>query len=473
MSRGPGYSLTAVLGLLPDKDPGEERAIAGAQRAARDAVFETGALGVVAAIGDDYKVTTFMDDNARVVVSYSVKGQAVEPQDMPISRFGAWVADALDAQIHAVRPNVPPPTPLATYGIGHCDRFQCAVWDRRGVATLLMRRPLLGYFTTRTDSGARLRDAINAVNRLADVIVTTRPADGAAVAAGAAWAVLDDEAANPATPGESVGNWFVTEAGPPWTPIAWGGNPPLDGPSRFGRIKEAITTDFSHVAYFRSRPGLPGSRERQLPLFEDAIPEGHRGRSVSAGAQRERTTQHRAWLRRIESRALTLDEYSALSREDLLILNLVEWGRVAWQHELGTLASSPQLFVAKYRGGRRSKYRIEDPTGDLAASLASSVMSLPGAAIWWTTAGMSFERPFANADDVRGVLSPCVETAGAIVLDRWLAAVLTERQAVVLANKQAGWTLEEIHKALNIGRPTVAAHLAAGRKILREISKLD
>jgi hypothetical protein len=472
VTRGPGYSLTAVLGLPPDKDPGEERAIAGAQRAAMGAIFGTGARGVVAAISDDYRVTTFTEDNARVVVQYSVKGQAVESQEVPISRFGAWVADAPDAQIHAVRPNVPPPTPLATYGIGHCDRFQCAVWDRRGTATLLMRRPLLGYFTTRIASGARLRDAINAVNRLADVNVATRPADGAAVAAGAAWQVLDDEAVYPMTPGEPTGNWFVTLANPPWTPIAYGGNPPLEGPSRFGRIKEAITTETSGVAYGRSRPGLPGSRERQLPLFEDAISEGYSGRSVSADALRERAAQHRA-RRRFGSWAFTLDEYRALSREDLLILNLVEWGRVAWQLELETSASSPQLFVAKYRGGRRSKYRIEDPTGDLAAALASSVVSLPGAAIWWTTAGMLFEQPFANAADVRGVLSPYVETAGAIVLDRWLAAGLTERQAVVLANSQAGWTLEEIHKALNIARATVAAHLAAGRKILREISKLD
>jgi hypothetical protein len=467
VSRGPGYSLTAVLGLPPDKDPGEERAIAGAQRAARDAIFERRALGVVTAIGDDYRVSTFEDGNARVIVSYSLEGQAVESQEMTISRFGAWVADALDAEIHSVRPNVPPPTPLATYGIGHCDRFQCAVWDCRGTAALLMRRPLLGYFTTRTASGARLRDAINAVNRLADVNITTRPADGVAVAAGAAWAVLDDEAAYPMTPGEPAGNWFVTLAGPPWTPIAYGGNPPLEGPSRFGRIKEAITTETSGVAYGRSRPGLPGSRERQRPLFEDAISEGYSGRSLSADALRERARQRRA-RRHFGSWAFTLDEYRALSREDLLILNLVEWGRVAWQHELGTSARSPQLFVAKYRGGRRSKYRIEDPTGDLATALASSVVSLPGAAIWWTTAGMSFEKPFANADDVRGVLSPGVETAGAIVLDRWLAAGLTERQAVMLANKQAGWTLEEIATAIRRRPGTVAAHLKAGRHLLRK-----
>jgi len=64
VSRGPGYSLTAVLGLPPEKGPDEERALAGAQRAALDAIFETGAAGVVAAIGDDYAVSTFTEDNA-------------------------------------------------------------------------------------------------------------------------------------------------------------------------------------------------------------------------------------------------------------------------------------------------------------------------------------------------------------------------------------------------------------------------
>ncbi|GEM_PF-2545123 len=473
MSRGPGYSLTAVLGLPPEKGPDEERALAGAQRAALDAIFETGAAGVVAAIGDDYAVSTFTEDNARVVVSFSVKGQTVEPQDVPISRFGAWVADAPEAQIHSVRPNVPPPTPLATYGIGHCERFQCAVWDRRGAATLLMRRPMLGYFTPHTASGARLRDAINAANRLADVIVTTRPADGAAVAAGAAWAVLDDEAANPTTPGEPIGDWWVSLAGPPWTPIAWGGNPPLEGPSRYGRVKEAITTDVSHVAYFRTRPGLPGSRERQSPLIADAAGIGYRGRSLSDKALRERATQSRTRRRHLEDKALTLAEYSGLSTEKLFELNLIQWGRVPWLLALETSPKAPEVFVTQYRHGRRSKYWIADPTGNAATDLASAAVTLPRAALLWDTDGMSFDRPFASVADGRGVPLLGEETAGAIVLDRWLAAGLTERQCVVLLNSQAGWRADEIGDALKIARSTVKAHLAAGRKILREILGTD
>ena len=41
--------------------------------------------------------------------------------------------------------------------------------------------------------------------------------------------------------------------------------------------------------------------------------------------------------------------------------------------ENGNVSAGLQgMFVAKYRGGRRSKYRIEDPTGDLAAILSAS-----------------------------------------------------------------------------------------------------
>jgi hypothetical protein len=482
VSRGPGYSLTAVLGLPPEKDPSEERAIAGAQRAARDAIFERCALGVVAAIADDYRVSTFEDDNARVIVSYSLEGQAVESQEMPISRFGAFVADAPAAQIHTVRPSLPPPTPLAAYGIGHCDRFQAAVWDRRGAATLLMLRPkLLGHFTTRTPSGSRLRDAINAVNALADAIVTTRPADGAAVAAGAAWAVLDDEAAEPVTPGPPVGNWFVTEAWPPWRPIAWGGNPPLEGDSRFGRIKEAITTDVSGVAYFRTKPGYAGSRERQLPLFDDAVPIGHLGRAWSDAAKKERTRRGVNLARK----TYTLDEYRALSLDALLVLNLIEYGRIGWQHEVST-GTLTQRFVKRNRGHRQ--LWLADPTGDTAAGLMSATLSLHVAALRWTTAGMSFDRPFANADEVRGVPVAALwtprcpicgdpvrweTTAGEVLLDRLLEVGLSERQAVCLLNVQAGWTAEEIHEVLGIARSTVAAHLSAARKILQKNLRAD
>jgi DNA-binding CsgD family transcriptional regulator len=83
---------------------------------------------------------------------------------------------------------------------------------------------------------------------------------------------------------------------------------------------------------------------------------------------------------------------------------------------------------------------------------------------------MSFARPFADVDAARGDLS--YETAGQVVLDRWLAAGMTERQAIVLLNVQAGWTAEQIHEVLNIARPTVAAHLAAARRILKRISEI-
>ena len=64
-------------------------------------------------------------------------------------------------------------------------------------------------------------------------------------------------------------------------------------------------------------------------------------------------------------------------------------------------------------------------------------------------------------------------TAGAELIGRLLSAGLTERQAVVLLNSQAGWIAEEIHEALGIARSTVAAHLAAARKILRRNIETD
>jgi DNA-binding CsgD family transcriptional regulator len=156
--------------------------------------------------------------------------------------------------------------------------------------------------------------------------------------------------------------------------------------------------------------------------------------------------------------------------ESLFELNLIQWGSVPWLLELETSAKSAQVFAPQRRHGRRSKYWIADPTGEAAVAFAT-VAALPLAALSYGVVGMSFARPFADVDAARG--DPSYETAGQVVLDRWLAAGMTERQATVLLNVQAGWTAEQIHKVLNIARPTVAAHLAAARRVLERISKID
>jgi DNA-binding CsgD family transcriptional regulator len=290
------------------------------------------------------------------------------------------------------------------------------------------------------------------------------------VAAGTATGVLSAEAVLPSTSGDPVGWWYVFDWGPPFAYIAGSILPPVEGQQRRWQIKSAITAAVSDDAYFRSRPGLHGSRERQSPLFEDAAGIGYRGRSMSKGAKKERALQHRTRRRHLEDKALTLAEYSGLSMESLFELNLIQWGSVPWLLELETSAKSAQVFAPQRRHGRRSKYWIADPTGEAAVAFAT-VAALPLAALSYGVVGMSFARPFADVDAARG--DPSYETAGQVVLDRWLAAGMTERQATVLLNVQAGWTAEQIHKVLNIARPTVAAHLAAARRVLERISKID
>jgi DNA-binding CsgD family transcriptional regulator len=295
------------------------------------------------------------------------------------------------------------------------------------------------------------------------------PPDGAVVSAGTVNEVLNAEAILPSTIGDPVGWWYVVDWGPPFTYIAGSILPPAEGEQRRWQIKSAITAAVADDAYFRTRPGLPGSRERQAPLLENAAGSGYRGRSLSAMAQKEGAIQRKTRRKHLENDALTLDEYGRLSIEKLFELNLIQWGSVPWLLELETSPKSGQVFAPQRRHGRRSKYYVADPTGEAAVAFASAT-SLPLAALSYGVEGMSFARPFADVDAARGDLS--YETAGQVVLDRWLAAGMTERQAIVLLNVQAGWTAEQIHEVLNIARPTVAAHLAAARRILKRISEI-
>jgi DNA-binding CsgD family transcriptional regulator len=138
---------------------------------------------------------------------------------------------------------------------------------------------------------------------------------------------------------------------------------------------------------------------------------------------------------------------------------------VGWQHELDTdpndvesfapPAAAPKTESVKaqvathYRGGRQKLWT--DITGDTAVALVLGLLPLPVAATWW----------------------PTVEQAGAELLTRLLDAGLTERQSVVLLGTQAGYTAAEVAEALHIARSTVAAHLSAGRKILKKNRDVD
>ena len=468
---GLGYSLTGVLGVPRIKGLEDRQAIYEAYNAVIEATLVDGASAAIAAIDRDLKTNdVILDDNARVVVTFYLKGEVVEPQEMPLAAFGRWFAAMTDAGIIDVRPVVPPSS-LAAYGKGVTADYEAAVWDARGAALLLLppRRAVLGAFTTRSPEGSRLRDAITAVSRLEDTHPDFErpPTDGATIAAGACYQVLHAEAIEPATVGDPVGWWWVAEA-EPFVPIAQGLLPPPEGPSRSERMKSAITAGVSQEAYFLTRPEYAGSRERQSPLYADALPAG---RAWSPAALRERKRRRV----NLERKTYTLDEYLALSLDDLLILNLTEYGRVGWQHEIST-GTTTKRFVTRYRGGSQ-QIRFADPTGDIAVGLLSATLSLPTAALRWTTAGMSFDRPFARGDEVRGVPTimawtrqlpaEWATTAGEVLMDRLLNVGLTERQAVVLLNDQAGWTAAEIAEVLKIARSTVAAHLGAARKILR------
>ena len=428
---------------------------------------------------------------------------------------------------------------------------------------------MLSYFTSRSPEGSRLRDALNAVSK--DKHPWRQPRDGAVVAVGATFEVLAAEAAHPTTTGEPVGWWWVAEAIPPFAPKARGHLPPIAGPSRQNQIRTAATARVSSEAYFRTRPGYPGSRDRQIAFDDGILPS--LGRIVTA----EAAEAHKARRTRVLGPGtLTPEEYEALSDADRVTLNNIAYGRVGWRQEQEWDEQDPmpekdprlqrQTFgAAKYRGGSQTLW--VDVTGDRATDLAAGVLTLPTAATLWTLAGMpkdqvfpthhpkdigfKAKRPFANAEDVRGApmasrwrsaskrpenrgsfnlddlpnprfrefrcavcmqmrpvhqhrngdrcvdcwdaeirlgrgtagpkvspnrdeaISKVAVTAGAELLDRLLDAGLTTRQSVVLLGTQAGWTAEEIHKALNVSRSTVESHLAAARKILKKNISTD
>ena len=423
--------------------------------------------GAVGTVGPDFEPgPVYVGDDARVIVTYRVHGRIAEQQAMPIARFCAWPGAMRDVEIIDVRLVVP--DALAAFGKGRDGRLECSVWDARYAGQALLRRDVLRDYADSTPEGRRFAASLKASP--GDVHPWPRPPDGAVVSAGTVTEVLNGEAILPSTVGDPPSWWYVFDWGPPFTYIAGSSLPPAEGQQRRWQIKSAITAAVSDDAYFRSKPGLDGSRERQSELLEDAAGVGYRGRSLSKGAKKERTLQRRTRRRHLEDMALTLAEYSGLSMGSLFELNLIQWGSVPWLLELETSAKSAQVFAPQRRHGRRSKYWIADPTGEAAAAFATAT-SLPLAALSYGVEGMSFARPFADVDAARG--DPSYETAGQVVLDRWLAAGMTERQSIVLLNVQAGWTAEQIHKVLNIARPTVAAHLAAARRVLERISEID
>jgi DNA-binding CsgD family transcriptional regulator len=235
--------------------------------------------------------------------------------------------------------------------------------------------------------------------------------------------------------------------------------PPTDAPPRRWRIKSAITAAVSDDAYFRTRPGLPGSRERQREFLTDVLHSP--GRVISPDAARAHRERRELVL---GTETLTLAELEALSDVDRAILNNIAYGRVGGHDELDEdpddvesfdppitppAESAKAQFGARSRGGRHRGGRRKlwtDTTGDTAVALALGLLPLPTAATWW----------------------PTVEQASAALIERLLSAGLTRRQATVLLSTQAGYTAAEIAEALHVARSTVAAHLSAARKILKK-----
>ena len=194
------HSLTGIVGLPQVKGLPDRQTVYEARAAAMQAVWD-GATEAVVAIDTDLRLRPIGD--ARVSVTFAIEGELAASAESSVSRFGSWVVDmGPDVEIIDVRLLVPAPTPLVAYGRGHDDEHQCWIEDARGTAQLLLRPRVLSYFTNRSAEGSRLRDALNAIP--SDKHPWSRPGDGAIVAAGACFQVLDDEVKNPTTAGEPV-----------------------------------------------------------------------------------------------------------------------------------------------------------------------------------------------------------------------------------------------------------------------------
>jgi hypothetical protein len=291
------YSVAGVLGLraiksLADKD---RRSVEAARYGALAEVYRHRREGAVATVGPDFDPgPVYVDDDVRVIVTYKLHGRIAEPQSMPIARFCAWPAAMKDAEILGVHLDVP--NALAAYGKGVDRTLECSVWDARYAGQALLRRDVLRDYADLTPEGRRFADALKAIPE--DEHPWGRPPDGAVVAAGTATEVLSAEAIEPSTSGDPVGWWYVFN----WSPfeyIAGSVLPPVDASPRRWLIKSAITAAVSDDAYFRTRPGLSGSRERQREFLTDALHSP--GRIVS---RRPRDPeQHRVWPGGMATRA--------------------------------------------------------------------------------------------------------------------------------------------------------------------------
>ena len=339
-----GHSLTGILGLPRVKGLPDRQVVRVARAAAMQAVWD-GATAAVVAIDTDLRLRPV--DGGRVNVAFAIEGEPAESQELPVGRFGSWVVDmGPDVEIIDVRLIVPAPTPLVVYGRGHDDEYQCWIEDGRGAAQLLLQPIVLSYFTNRSAEGSRLRDALNVI----------RSADGAIVAAGACFQVLDDEVKNPTTAGEPVGWWWVADVGPPFAPKARGLLPPVGGLPRQTQIRTAVTAGVSREAYFRTRPGYPGSRDRQISYDDEILPS--LGRIVTKKAAKAHKARQGEVL---GSGTLTVDEHKALGAGQLVTMNNILWGRVGWRHEEEWDEQDPmpekdprlsrQTLRMRYRGG--------------------------------------------------------------------------------------------------------------------------
>ena len=359
---GLGYSLTGVLGVPRIKGLEDRQAIYEAYNAVIEATLVDGASAAIAAIDRDLKTNdVILDDNARVVVTFYLKGEVVEPQEMPLAAFGRWFAAMTDAGIIDVRPVVPPSS-LAAYGKGVTADYEAAVWDARGAALLLLPH---GGPSSVLSRHARPRDrgyetpSPQCRGSRTRIPISRDPRQMGQPSRRRGYQVLHAEAIEPATVGDPVGWWWVAEA-EPFVPIAQGLLPPPEGPSRSERMKSAITAGVSQEAYFLTRPNTPAHGNDSPRSTRTALPAG---RAWSPAALRERKRRRV----NLERKTYTLDEYLALSLDDLLILNLTEYGRVGWQHEIST-GTTTKRFVTRYRGGSQ-QIRFADPTGDIAVGL--------------------------------------------------------------------------------------------------------
>jgi hypothetical protein len=443
------YSLAGVLGLRAIKSLAEKdrKAVEAARYSALTEVYRHRREGAIATVGPDFELgPVYVDDDARVVVTYRTHGRIAEPQAMPIARFCTWPAAMKETEILGV--HLEARNAIAAYGKGRDGTLECSVWDARYAGQVLLRRDVLRDYADLTPEGRRFADALRATPD--DEHPWPRPPDGAIVAASAATEVLCAEATEPTTSGDPVGWWCVFR----WSPfgyIAGSALPPDVGPSRRAQVRAAALAEVSREVYGRTRPDYPGARDQQVQFSDDVLPS--LGRTVSIRAAKE----HKARRDRVLGHGtLTLAEHQALSDVELAILNAILWGRVGWQYEVANIDPCagadprlPQIHGTSYRGGSQKIWI--DVTGDTAVTLGLGLLSLPSAATLW----------------------PTVKEASTELMSRLIKAGLTRRQAVVLLDTQAGLTDAEIGEVLRVARSTVRAHLSAGRKVLKRNLSAD